>query len=138
MNSFALRKMTEVFIVNIHRVKMFWEDVEIQISQIATCQSAKYRALAIEAMKNLINEVFYYSRYMENSGEGSAVQIQTSPGDLDQEVEECDVSPSTATHHTPEKPELAAADEWESSWQAIMILALKKGISLSSSTRDQI
>lgn len=56
-NLFALRKMTEIALVNIYRVDKFWQIIIDQLMVISVCNNEDFRSLALEAFMIIITEI---------------------------------------------------------------------------------
>ena len=71
VSSFGMRKLMEVSLVNLHRFKDVWIQIEGELSSIAKCNSYEYRYMAIEVMEQCILEVYNYNKRKSPSGIGS-------------------------------------------------------------------
>jgi hypothetical protein len=56
-NLFSLRKMTEIALVNIHRVEHFWQIIVDQLMVISVCNNEDFRSIALEAFTTIIEEI---------------------------------------------------------------------------------
>ncbi|CAI2383397.1 unnamed protein product [Moneuplotes crassus] len=55
---FSLRRMTEICLVNIHRIENFWDIITDHLMVISVCNNEDFRQLALEAFRVLIIETF--------------------------------------------------------------------------------
>lgn len=71
-NLFALRKMTEIALVNIYRFDKFWQIIIDQLMVISVCNNEDFRSLALEAFMIIITEILLKK---EPTSESHAAQV---------------------------------------------------------------